>query len=91
MQRNNKFGPKNINLATVLAEKKITGENFYLTLELHLENITSCLKSLTRVVHVYLYCQLLISHNSVADGVKPEHATHTSDICHVVTACVGVV
>ena len=38
--------------------------------------------------NVYLNCQLLISHNLVADGVKPEHASHTSDICHVVTACV---
>ena len=38
----------------------------------------------------YLNCQLLTSHNSVADGVKPEHDSHTSDICHVVTACVGL-
>ena len=43
---------QNINLATTIGEKKIAGENFCLALERHLENVTSRLKSLTRVVHV---------------------------------------
>ena len=51
--------------------KKIAGENFCLALERHLplKVIDSCRPCIT-------------SHNSVADGVKPEHdASHTSDIC----------
>ena len=79
MQRNNKFGAKNINLATTIGEKKIAGENFCLALERHLplQVIDSCRPCIT-------------SHNSVADGVKPEHASHTSYICLVVNACVGL-
>ena len=85
MQRNNKFGAKNINLATTIGgEKKLLVKIF-----IWRWNVISR-KSLTRVVHVYLNCQLLTSHNSEADGVKPEHASCTSDICHVVTACVGL-
>ena len=60
--------------------KKIAGENFCLALERHLplKVIDSCRPCIT-------------SHNSVADGVKPEHdASHTSDICLVVNACVGL-
>ena len=30
MRRNNKFGAKNINLATTIGERKIASENFYL-------------------------------------------------------------
>ena len=56
MQRNNKFGPKNINLATVLAEKKITGENFYLTLELHREH-----HLLLKVIDLCCPCLSLLS------------------------------
>ena len=37
-----------------------------------------------------LWRPCITSHNSVADGVRPEHASHTSDICLVVTACVGL-
>ena len=85
MQRNNKFGAKNINLATTIGgEKKLLVKIF-----IWRWNVISR-KSLTCVVHVYLNCQLLTSHNSVADGVKPEHASCTSDICHVVTACIGL-
>ena len=60
--------------------KKIAGENFCLALERHLplKVIDSC-------------CPCITSHNSVADGVKPEHdASHTSDICLVVNASVGL-
>ena len=60
--------------------KKIAGENFCLALERHLPHkvIDSCRPCIT-------------SHNSVADGVKPEHdASHTSDICLVVNACEGL-
>ena len=76
MQRNNKFGAKILIWLQLLAKKNIAGENFCLALERHLQLkvIDSCRPS----------------HNSVADGVKPEHASHTSDICLVVNACVGL-
>ena len=79
MQRNKKFGAK-ISIWRQLLAKKIAGENFCLALERHLplKVIDSCRPCIT-------------SHNSVADGVKPEHdASHTSDICLVVNACVGL-
>ena len=43
MQRNIQFGAKNINLATTIGERKITGESFCLAL-----NVTSGYKSLPR-------------------------------------------
>ena len=82
MQRNNKFGTKILIWPQLLA-KKIAGENFCLALERHLENVTSRL-----VIDSCRPC--ITSHNSGADGVKPEHASHTSVICLVVTACVGL-
>ena len=37
MRRNDKFGAKNINFATTIGERKITGEIFCLALECHLQ------------------------------------------------------
>ena len=80
MQRNNKFGAKILIWRQLLA-KKNAGENFCLALERHLP---------LKVIDLCRPC--ITSHNSVAaaDGVKPEHASHTSDICLVVNACVGL-
>ena len=47
MQRNNKFGAKNINLATTFGEKKLLVKIFVWRW-----NVTSRLKSLTSVIHV---------------------------------------
>ena len=57
MRKNNKFGAKNIKLATTIGERKITGENFSLASErLHrLKIIASCR---LMVINVYLNCQL---------------------------------
>ena len=79
MQRNDKFGAKILIWRQLYWQKKIAGENFCLALERHLplKVIDSCRPCIT-------------SHNSVADGVKPEHASHTSDICLVVNAWVGL-
>ena len=70
MRRNNKFGAKNMNLATTI------GENFCLASErlLRLKIIASCR---LMVINVYLNCQLMPNyrpHNSVADRVKPGQA-----------------
>ena len=57
MRRNNKFGAKNMNLATTIGEGKIAGENFCLASErlLRLKIIASCR---LMVINVYLNCQL---------------------------------
>ena len=78
MQRNNKFGAKILIWRQLLA-KKNAGENFCLVLVRHLP---------LKVID--LCCPCITSHNSVADGVKLEHASHTPDICLVVNACVGL-
>ena len=57
MRRNNKFGAKNMNLATSIGERKNAGENFCLASErlLQLKIIASCC---LMVINVYHNCQL---------------------------------
>ena len=57
MRRNNKFGTKNMNLATTIGERKIAGENFCQVSErlLGLKIIVSCC---LMVINVNLNCQL---------------------------------
>ena len=57
MRRNNKFGAKNMNLATSIGERKIAGENFCLASErlLQLKISASCR---LMVINVYHNCQL---------------------------------
>ena len=78
MRRNDKFGAKNMNLATTIGERKIAGESFILASERlpQLKIIASCH---LMVINVYLNCQLTpqlstTQFRTVADRVKPGHA-----------------
>ena len=57
VRRNNKFGAKNMNLATTIGERRIAGKNFCLASErlLRQKFIASCR---IMVINVYLNCQL---------------------------------
>ena len=67
MQRNNKFGAKNMNLATTIGERKIAGENFCLVSEclLRLKIIALCR---LMVINVYLNCQLTPQLSTIKFG-----------------------
>ena len=90
-EKNNKIGAKNINLATTIGERKITGENFCLASKRHLrlKGIASCR---LMVINVYLNCQLTpqLSTDLVADRVQPGHALLTyGDRPAVLTTATG--
>ena len=83
MQKNNKFGAKILIWQQLLAEKNCWWK--------FLSGVGTSPRECHLPLKVIDLCRPCItSHNSVADGVKPEHASHTIDICLVVTACVGL-
>ena len=57
MRRNNKFGTKNMNLATIIGERKFAGEIFFMASERLLRHKIIALCRLM-VINVYLNCQL---------------------------------
>ena len=73
MRRNNKFGAKNINLATTIGERKIASNFFFVgrrNRHLRLQVIASCR---LMVINVYLNCQLTpqLSTWTHADNLGP--------------------
>ena len=73
MQRNNKFGAKILIWRQLLAKKKL--------LVKFLSGVGTSPRECHLPLKVIDSCRPCItSHNSVADGVKPEHASHTSDM-----------